>query len=57
MKEKEMDEIAEFYERTLLKNEDTKKIKDDIKEFRKDFQKLHYCFKKDFRGYDFHKLI
>ena len=57
MKEKEMDEIAEFYERTLLKNEDTKKIMEDIKEFRKDFQKLHYCFTKGFRGYDFHKLI
>ena len=57
MKENEMDEVAEFYERALLKNEDTKKIKADIKEFRKDFQELHYCFKEGFRGYDYHKLI
>lgn len=57
MKEKEMDEIAEFFDRALLKKEDTKKIKLDIKEFRKDFQELHYCFKEGFRGYDFHKLI
>jgi glycine hydroxymethyltransferase len=57
MKEKEMDEIAHFYERALLKNEDAKKIKEDIKEFRKDFQELHYCFKDGFRGYDYHKLI
>lgn len=57
MKEKEMDEIAEFYERVLLKNEDPKKIKADVKEFRKDFQELHYCFKEGFRGYDYHKLI
>ena len=57
MKEKEMDEVAEFYERALLKNEDTKKIRSDIKEFRKDFQELHYCFKEGFHGYDFHKLI
>jgi len=57
MKEKEMDEIAEFYERALLKNEDPKKIKADVKEFRKDFQELHYCFKEGFRGYDYHKLI
>lgn len=57
MKEKEMDEVAHFYERALLKNEDTKKIKADIKEFRKDFQELHYCFKEGFRGYDYHKLI
>jgi len=57
MKEKEMDEVAEFYKRALLKNEDTTKIRDDVKEFRSDFQELHYCFKDGFRGYDFHKLI
>jgi len=57
MKEKEMTDVAEFYSRTLLKNESVKKIKADVKEFRKDFQELHYCFKEGFRGYDFHKLI
>ena len=57
MKEKEMDEIAEFYERVLLKKEDPKKIKSDIKEFRKEFQKLHYCYEEGFRGYDYHRLI
>jgi len=57
MKEKEMDEIAEFFKRAILKDEDTKKIKADIKEFRKDFQELHYCFKENFRGYDYHKLV
>ena len=34
-----------------------KKIKADVKEFRKDFQGLHYCFKEGFRGYDYRKLI
>ncbi len=57
MKEKEMDDIADFYERALLKDEDVKKIKADVKEFRKDFQELHYCFKEGFRGYDYFKLI
>lgn len=57
MKEKEMDEIAEFYTRVLLKKENPKKIKNDIKEFRKDFQELHYCFKEGFRGYDYFNLI
>ncbi len=57
MKEQEMDEIAKFFERTLIKKEPTKNIKADIKEFRKDFQELHYCFKEGFRGYDYHKLI
>jgi glycine hydroxymethyltransferase len=57
MKEKEMDDVATFYERTLLKNEDVKKIRKDVKAFRKDFQELHFCFKEGFRGYDYHKLI
>ncbi len=57
MKENEMDEVAKFYERTLIKGEETKKIKADVKEFRKDFQELHYCFKEGFKGYDYHKLI
>jgi glycine hydroxymethyltransferase len=57
MKENEMDVIAEFYSRALLRNEDCKKIKKDIKEFRKDFQELHYCFTKGFDGYKYHKLI
>ena len=57
MKEREMDEVAGFYERALLKKENLKKIQADVKMFRKDFQELHYCFKKGFRGYDYHELI
>jgi glycine hydroxymethyltransferase len=57
MKESEMDMVAGFFERALLKKEDPKKIKADVKEFRKGFQVLHYCFKEGFRGYDYHKLI
>ena len=56
MKEKDMVDVAEFYYRALIKKDDTDKIKKDIKEFRKDFQELHYCFKKGFRGYDYFNL-
>jgi glycine hydroxymethyltransferase len=57
MKETDMDSVAEFFKRAILKNENVKKIRSDIKEFRKDFQELHYCFKDGFRGYDYHKLV
>lgn len=57
MKESEMEAVAEFYKRALLKKESPKKLKKDIKEFRKDYQELHYCFKHGFRGYDYHTLI
>ncbi len=56
MKDHEMDEIAEFYKKVLLENQDTKKIKGEIKEFRKNFQNLHYCFKEGFRGYDYFQI-
>ena len=54
MKEKDMKDIATFYARTLIKEEDPKKIRKDIKVFRADFQELYYCFGKGFRGYDYH---
>ena len=57
MKEKDMDEVAEFFARAILKQENLKKIKDDVKEFRRDFQELRYCFKEGFRGYDYRKLV
>jgi glycine hydroxymethyltransferase len=57
MKEAEMDEVAGFYVRALLKKENPKKIRGDIKEFRKDFQELCFCYKEGFRGYEYHKLI
>jgi glycine hydroxymethyltransferase len=56
MKESEMAEIAEFYKRIILDHDDTKKVKRDIKEFRKDYQTLCYCFKEDFRGYDYFEI-
>ncbi|RLF39516.1 MAG: serine hydroxymethyltransferase [Thermoplasmata archaeon] len=57
MKESEMEEIAIFYERVLLKNEDPKKVRKDIKEFRKNYQEIHYCFKEGFRGYDYYEIV
>ena len=57
MKEQEMEDVATFYQRALLKKETPKKIQKDVKDFRKDFQELHYCFKEGFRGYDYHQLI
>ncbi len=57
MKESEMEQIAEFYQRVILKKENPKNIKADIRNFRKDYQTLHYCFKEGFRGYDYRTLV
>ena len=57
MKEKEMDQVAEFYKKVLLDEVDVKKLKKEVKDFRADFQTLHYCFKDNFRGYDYLELV
>ncbi|RLF29896.1 MAG: serine hydroxymethyltransferase [Thermoplasmata archaeon] len=56
MKENEMDYIAELFERVLQKKEKTSKIREIVNDMRKDFQEIHYCFKKGYRGYDYHKI-
>ena len=57
MKENEMDQIAEFFMKILLKKETSSKIRKDIKEFRRNYQEIQYCFNKGYRGYDYHNLI
>jgi glycine hydroxymethyltransferase len=44
MKEQEMVDIAEFIERAVLKNESAKKLREDVRVFRKNFERIHYCF-------------
>lgn len=44
MKEKEMEKIAHFFKRLLIDKEQITKVKNEVIEFRKKFQKLKYCF-------------
>ena len=44
MKESEMDAVAEFLTRVVMKGEDVKKMAAEVTEFRKDYQKVHYAF-------------
>jgi glycine hydroxymethyltransferase len=45
MKEPEMQQIAEFFERTLIKKESPDKIKEEATALRKKFLDVQYCFK------------
>ncbi len=40
----EMTDVARFFARALIKNEDTSKIKSDVKSFKADYQTVKYCF-------------
>lgn len=44
MRESEMVEIAEFIKRVVIDRESTEKVGRDVIEFRRQYQKIHYCF-------------
>jgi len=53
MKESEMEEIAEFMKQIIIDKKDPKEVKQKIIEFRKCFQKVHYCFPSNLKAYEF----
>ena len=40
----EMTDVARFFARALIKNQDTSKIKSDVKKYKSNFQNVKYCF-------------
>ena len=44
MRSDEMIDVARFFARALIQNEDSSKIKSDVKSFKSDFQNVKYCF-------------
>ncbi len=56
MREKEMESIAEFMKRAVIEKESPEKVREDVVEFRKDFQKLQYCFEDLTKAYEYIKI-
>ncbi|TET58087.1 serine hydroxymethyltransferase [Candidatus Bathyarchaeota archaeon] len=56
MKESEMIEIAEFISRVVVDKEGVSKVKEDVAEFRKDFQRVHYCFEEAAEAYKYIRM-
>jgi glycine hydroxymethyltransferase len=56
MKESEMPEIAEFIKRVVIDRENVEKVKQDVAEFRKNFQKVHYCFENSTEAYKYIRI-
>jgi len=56
MKESEMKEIASFIKRVVVDNEDRSRVSRDVAAFRKDYQKVHYCFDSTADAYEYIKL-
>ncbi|MBI2127035.1 MAG: aminotransferase class I/II-fold pyridoxal phosphate-dependent enzyme, partial [Thaumarchaeota archaeon] len=56
MKESEMQEIADFVIRIIAKKEEPARVKKDVLQFRKDFQKVHYAFETTRDAYSYIKI-
>jgi len=56
MREGEMVEIAEFVKKVVIDKEDVGRVKGDVAEFRKDFQRVHYCFEDATEAYEYIKI-
>lgn len=56
MKESEMGEIAEFIKRVIVDGEETKRVAADVAEFRRDYQRVHYCFESATQAYEYVKI-
>jgi glycine hydroxymethyltransferase len=56
MKQREMKDIALFIKDVVINKKNPKKILSKVKAFRKDYQKVHYCFDKKLGAYEYVKL-
>lgn len=56
MKRSHMAEVAELIKRIVINKEDPKKVRLDVGAFRKDFQKVHYCFESERDAYEYIKV-
>jgi glycine hydroxymethyltransferase len=57
MKESHMGEVAEFFKRVLIDKEDPLKVKEDVREFKRDFQTIHYCFTPGIEAYKKWRIV
>jgi glycine hydroxymethyltransferase len=56
MKRSHMSEVAEFIKKVIIDKHDPNRVKEDVAAFRKDFQKVHYCFESARSAYEYIKI-
>ncbi len=56
MKQSDMKEVASYLKQVVIDKKDPKKLLPKVKSFRKDFQKVHFCFDKKLPAYEYVKL-
>ncbi len=56
MKERQMEDIAEFIKRVVVDGEEPKRVAADVAEFRRDYQRVHYAFESVTQAYEYVKI-
>ncbi|MBI2111769.1 MAG: aminotransferase class I/II-fold pyridoxal phosphate-dependent enzyme, partial [Nitrosarchaeum sp.] len=56
MKQDQMKEIVSYIKEVVIEKKDPKKILSKVKAFRKNYQKVHYCFDNKLGAYEYVKL-
>ena len=56
MGKSEMVDIAEFFKKILIDKKNPKEIRNEIAEFKKDFQEIKYCFQTPNTAYEYLKF-
>jgi len=51
-----MREIAEFIKRVVVDREEPKRVAGEVAEFRRDYQRVHYCFESAAQAYEYVKI-
>jgi len=57
MGKSEMIDIAEFFKNLIIDKKDPKKVKDDVADFRKNYQEIKYCFQTPNKAYEYLKFF
>ena len=56
MGKSEMIDIADFFKDLLVDKKDPEKVKQEVSEFKKGFQEIHYCFQSPNKAYEYMKF-
>ncbi len=56
MGKSEMIDIADFFKNLLIDKKDPNKVKEEVVEFKKGFQEIHYCFQSPNKAYEYMKF-
>jgi len=56
MQKTDMGEIAEFFKKLIIDQKEPAKIKEEVAEFKKNFQEIKYCFQSPNKAYEYLKF-